>query len=61
MISHKDRTFCTFHLECKNGNNCSRALTDEVEADAIKWWGNGTPPICVFIDKPECYESITEL
>jgi len=59
MISYKDKTFCTFHLECKDGSNCSRAITQQVIDSAIKWWGNDTPPICVFIDKPECYESNT--
>jgi hypothetical protein len=62
MMCYKDMTFCSFDT-CKNfGINCHRSLTKEVIENAIKWYDswaidkeNG-PPICVYIDKPICYE-----
>lgn len=49
MICYKDRTFCTFHEECKTP--CDRALTEEVK---IKANGAGLL-ISHFVDKPECF------
>jgi hypothetical protein len=51
-----DMTFCKYYKECKKGNECSRALTDKVKKDAEKWWKGNDPPICIFAEKPDCYE-----
>lgn len=58
MICYRDMTFCSFYRECKDGSGCSIALTDKVEADAKKWWGDNCengPPIAIFADKPACF------
>lgn len=55
MMCYRDRTYCPFSSSCLNATNCSRALTDEVKEAAYKWWGNQEAPICVYVDKPECY------
>ena len=47
MICYRDQTFCTaFGERCGNAL-CHRALTDEVRADASRWWGNEGAPIAV--------------
>ena len=56
MMVYKDKTFCTFYKECKNGNNCTTALTDKIIEDAKKWWKDNDAPISVYIYKPECFE-----
>lgn len=61
MICYRDMTFCPFHEECGIGDACMRALTDEVIADAQKWWSwfNGSQtdgvPICQYAEKPNCF------
>ena len=60
MLCYKDSTFCNFYLECKKGNKCSRALTDKVKEDAERWWDNEDYPICVYLDKPDCFKAITD-
>lgn len=55
MTGYKDMTFCKFYKECKE-KKCHRALTKEVIEAAHKWWGNEHAPICMFIDKPDCFE-----
>ena len=50
-------TFCGFN-HCSNFSNCSRALTEQVLEEAIKWWGDDNPPIVYFATKPECYNAI---
>ena len=57
-MCYKDKTFCSFYLECKNGHNCTAALTDKVREDAKKWWGNDNAPIMEYIYKPECFKEI---
>jgi hypothetical protein len=57
MIGYKDRTWCNAKT-CTKFNTCDRALTDEVDARAKKWWGGDDYPISIFM-KPEeldCYE-----
>jgi len=56
MMCYRDRTYCQFWGDCKNGGECSRALTSEVKQDAIKWWGNNDAPIATYVDKPKCFE-----
>lgn len=55
MMCYKDKTFCTYYRECKEGVECSRALTEEVQEDADKWWGGENVPVCIFADKPFCF------
>ena len=58
MLSYRGRTFCAA-TNCVNfGTTCPHSLTDEVKADAAKWWGNDNAPICKY-SEPEtldCYE-----
>ena len=54
MICYRGKTWCSFHLKCDHP--CERALTDQVKADAKKWWGSDKAPICQFTDKPECFK-----
>ena len=60
MMCFRDKTFCDFYKECKNGAECSRALTDEVKAEAVRWWGNELPPIARWTSPPHCFEKIEE-
>lgn len=56
MMCYRDRTFCPFFSSCSDAAICNRALTDEVKAEAKKWWGpEGEAPICIYLDKPKCY------
>lgn len=55
-MTYKDQTFCEYYKECNDGDNCSRALTPEEHAKAIKWWGNEDAPIMVFVEKPDCFK-----
>ena len=59
MMCYKDRTFCK-HDSCSKFSICDRALTSQVQKDAEKWWGksNGEAPICVWVEKPECFEEL---
>jgi hypothetical protein len=58
MICYKDSTFCSFWKDCQDGKNCSRALTNELIKKANKWWGSDNAPICIFIEKPNCFKEI---
>ena len=56
MLCYKDKTFCTAK-NCVNFNDCDRALTEMVRADAQRWWGTTEAPIATF-SEPEtldCY------
>ncbi len=58
MIHYLDKTFCTAKNCVNFGTTCSRSLTDEVKADAAKWWGSEDAPICQY-SEPEtldCYD-----
>jgi len=60
MICYRDTTFCTFWKDCKDGNDCTRALTEEVKEQAARWWKDWNlpeigPPICQFAAKPDCW------
>lgn len=55
MICYRGQTYCPFS-ECTNFSTCDRALTDEVEADAVRWWGSENAPISVYGEKPECFD-----
>lgn len=56
MICYKDKTWCTYK-ECKHSKTCKRFLSEQIKLDAKKWWNDSEsePPICVYIDKPECF------
>lgn len=56
MMCYRDRTFCPFHLTCAQGNTCDRALTEQVVADAIEWWGGKKAPIAQYGEHPKCWE-----
>ena len=43
-------------MECAKEDNCGCALTPEVQLNAEKWWGNKDAPICVYSEKPSCFE-----
>jgi hypothetical protein len=53
MFCYKDRTFCPFD-KCSKFNTCKTALTEGVQKDAERWMKD--PPICVYVDKPDCYK-----
>ena len=55
MICYKDMTFCTAWGLCKKGCTCERALTSEVGADAVAWWGEDNAPIAVYDGLPDCF------
>ena len=59
-ICYMDKTFCKFYKDCKDGDGCVDALTEEVKQSAKKWWEgfnsiNPTPPIASHADKPSCF------
>ena len=59
MMCYKDKTFCNYWKNCKDGKDCERALTNKIMEDAEKWWGkepNNPPPINIFGDYPECFK-----
>ena len=60
MMCYRDMTFCPFSNTCKKEAECPRALTQEVYDEAKEWWKDckGKPPICMFLDKPECHEEV---
>ena len=44
MICYGDKTFCPFYETCDKQNDCSRPLTPQVKAAAVKWWGGEGAP-----------------
>ena len=56
MMCYKDMTFCPYYPLCKDGLSCPRALTDQVYADAVHWWGDSQPPIMRYAETPECFK-----
>ena len=60
MICYRDMTFCKAWSSCVKGEDCERALTPEVQAGADDWWGKDGAPICMFTEKPECYEEAND-
>ncbi len=57
MISYKDRCFCGFYDRCKQGQHCSRAMTEELIEEAEEF---GLPIAC-YASEPECYEVDNEI
>ena len=60
MMCYRDMTFCTFHEDCAKANLCECALTEQVRLGAQRWWRgmDGEPPICTFVNKPECHQAV---
>jgi hypothetical protein len=58
MICYKDMTFCSF-VSCDDHVSCPIFLSQEMYQDAMKWWGDENPPICIMVDKPGCYKCAT--
>ncbi len=61
MLCYRDMTFCTEETCKKFGDkfdDCVRSLTQHQKNMATKWWGadNGPAPICMFTERPICYE-----
>jgi hypothetical protein len=54
MICFLDKTFCEYET-CSKWLRCPSALGPDVHLRALAWWGKPDPPICVFAEKPECY------
>ena len=53
MLCYRDMTFCGFYETCKDGENCFRALTENVKKEAKK---HGYA-IAQFVSAPtECYQ-----
>ena len=55
MICYKDKTFCTYYKECRDGISCHRAFTPYEFEQAKKWWGGDNFPLSVFQNKPKCF------
>lgn len=55
-MSYRDMIFCPYYKDCKQGDSCGRALTDEVLKGADRWWGGPGAPICQFSCTPDCFE-----
>ena len=55
MICYKDKTWCPFWNDCKNGLTCDRALTTETRLAANKWWGTQEAPMCIYGAFPDCF------
>ena len=56
MLCYRDMTFCTYYKECTIGENCHRALTEEVKQKAEAWSKN--IGIAQFADKPDCFKEV---
>lgn len=54
--AYNNITYCVDWDSCKYGNDCPRALTEEVQEAAIKWWGSDEAPVDIFADTPHCFE-----
>jgi len=52
MLCYRDMTFCSFYTSCKDGDNCFRALTDNVLDDAR----NSHLSVSQFMEKPDCFK-----
>ena len=59
-IGYRDMTFCPFSIDCVKAPTCHRALTPEVHASAVRWWGGPDYPICLYSNQPECHELAKE-
>ena len=62
MKTYQNRTFCNFK-DCSRFEICpwDRALTEEHQFEAVKWWGSGEVPVSFFTKEPECLSLIEAL
>jgi hypothetical protein len=57
-MKDRDMMFCGYWKECKDGEGCYIALTEQVVAEAKKWMKD--PPTCTFAQKPDCFKGVEE-
>lgn len=60
MISYRDRVYCLYWSNCKQGEGCSRAFTKEVSKAADEWWGGPGAPISFFSSEPDCFKQVDD-
>ena len=53
---YRDRWWCPFYENCKDGIGCNRALTREVKEAAERWWGSRGAPIDTPVKEPKCFK-----
>lgn len=53
MICYKNKTFCGYYKGCKDGKDCTRALTSQIIKQA-EIFGLG---VAVFTEEPFCYRN----
>jgi hypothetical protein len=58
MLCFKDMSFCSAS-DCIN-ETCSRRLTDEVHAEARRWWGKEGAPIATTDFSGDCKDYLRE-
>ena len=52
MMCYRDRCWCSFYETCKDGAECDRALTPEIQVKACA----SHLLISQFAEKPECWK-----
>ena len=59
MICYMDMTWCPewIHERCTKQAKCNRVLTEEVQANAVKWWGSDEAPLCMWSAEPTCFNA----
>ena len=53
MISFRDMAFCESSSECAN-NECLRHWNDDLQKQAVKWWGKEGAPVAFGQFKDVC-------
>jgi len=53
MMCYKDKTFCQFYEECKDGEKCPHSYNEITKNQAIKQ----TLFICFYRNKPDCFKN----
>ena len=56
-MHYMDKSFCRL-AGCKKFATCPDAFTEQVAADAQKWWGNAEAPIMFIGGTPSCFDSM---
>jgi hypothetical protein len=56
MLCYKDKTFCPYHLLCKDGHTCEDALTRDVFDKAQK----AGLDISQYVNYPKCFRRFFE-
>jgi hypothetical protein len=59
VISYMGMALCR-RSDCGNFADCPRAFTDQVRADAVKWWGSDGAPVS-FAHFTECFVDSTSM